>query len=123
MRDIFINHKGDAAGWSHSNQVGGNSFVKSTDAFFPSKEKRYTLTIPSRQCEYTNTSLAQKQQASLAPLAGGLKPSVRYLEGISLMSCLQIFIGARTPQNTTVPHCGFRCSQMFLSDDGAGGVT
>lgn len=33
--DIFINHKGDTAGWSHSNQIGSNAFVKSADAFFP----------------------------------------------------------------------------------------
>ena len=40
MRDIFIYHKGNTAGWSHSNQIGGNPFVKSTDAFFPLERKR-----------------------------------------------------------------------------------
>lgn len=35
VRDVFINHKGDTAGRSHSNQIGKDAFVKSTDAFFP----------------------------------------------------------------------------------------
>lgn len=45
MWDILIYHESDTAGWSHSDQIGGNSFVKSTDAFFPLEGKIDTCLI------------------------------------------------------------------------------